>query len=231
MNALVPATNLAFSKPYIMKKMLLVPLMMVIISCNTSRITSSWKAPDAEARSYNKILVLALLNEPDRTIREKMEEQLAGDLKNLGYKAICSCDEFGPKVFEDMNEKQALDKLENSGIDAVLTVVLLDKTKERYYVPGRIYYSPYVIYHNRFWGYYRTMRDRVYVPGYYSVNTRYFWESNFYSLDGKELLYSAQSQSFEPESISGLSHEYGEMIVKDMVSKHILTNSNAKDSR
>jgi hypothetical protein len=122
-----------------------------------------------------------------------------------------------------MNEKQALDKLGNSGIDAILTIVLLDKTKERYYVPGRIYYSPYVIYYNRFWGYYRTMHDRVYVPGYYSENTKYFWESNFYALDRKELLYSAQSQSFDPGSISGLSHEYGQMIVKDMVRKSILT--------
>ncbi len=205
-----------------MKKIFLVPLMMVIISCNTSRITSSWKAPNAEARSYNKILVLALINEPDRTTREKMEEQLVEDLKELGYNAICSCDEFGPKAFEDMNEKQALDKLENSSIDAILTIVLLDKTKERYYVPGHIYYSPYVIYHSRFWGYYRTMHDRIYVPGYYSVNTRYFWESNFYSLNAKELLYSAQSQSFDPESKSGFSHEYGQMIVKDMIRNNIL---------
>lgn len=207
-----------------MKKIFLGSLILVaMISCSTSHITSSWKAPGAEAGTYNKILVLALFNEPDRSAREKMEEQLVGNLKDLGYDAICSCDEFGPKAFEDMNEKQALDKLDNSGIDAILTIVLLDKTKERYYIPGRIYYSPYVIYYNRFWGYYRTIYNRVYVPGYYSVNTKYFWESNFYSLGQKELLYSAQSQSFDPGSIPGLSQEYGQMIIKDMVKKGILT--------
>lgn len=200
-------------------------LFFIVAGCGTSsRITSSWKAGNVQPKQYNKILVLGLINEPDRTIRENMEEHLVGDLKDLGYKAVCSCDEFNPKEFENMNEKQALDKLSNSGIDAVLTIVLLDKSKEKYYVPGRVYYSPYVIYHNRFWGYYRTMYDRVYTPGYYVADTKYFWESNFYALDGKELLYSAQSQSFEPGSAQTPGHEYGQMIIKDMVKNNVLTN-------
>jgi hypothetical protein len=153
-----------------------------------------------------------------------MEQHIVGDLKDLGYNAVCSCEEFDPKAFEKMNEKQALDKLSSSGIDAVLTVVLLDKSKEKYYVPGRVYYSPYAIYHNRFYGYYRTMYERVYAPGYYETNTRYFWESNFYAINGKELVYSVQSQSFEPESVSSLSHEYGQMIIKDMVKNNILAD-------
>ena len=165
---------------------------------------------------------MGLINEPDRTIREKMEEHVVADLKALGYTAVCSCDEFNPKAFENMTEKQALDMLDKSGIDAVLTVVLLDKTKEQYYVPGRVYYSPYYIYQNRFYGYYRTMYGRVYTPGYYEENTKYFWESNFYELGNKNLLYSAQSQSFDPATAQTLAHEYGQMIVKDMVVKNVL---------
>jgi hypothetical protein len=168
-------------------------------------------------------MVLGLINGSDRTLREKMEEHIAGDLRELGYNAMCSCDEFDPKAFEDLNEKQALEKLTNSGVDAVLTIVLLDKAKERYYVPDRVYYSPYFIYHDSFWGYYRTMYDRVYGPGYYAVSTKYFWESNLYSLDGKRLLYSAQSQSFDPVSAQSLGHEYGKMIARDMVKKNVLS--------
>ncbi len=207
-----------------MKKIIAgIVLIMIIAGCGpSSQITSSWKANNIQPRQYNKIMVLGLVNSPDRTLREKMEEHIAGDLKELGYNAVCSCDEFSPKTFEDMSEKQALDKLTGSGIDAVLTVVLLDKARERYYVPERIYYSPYFIYHDSFWGYYRTMYGRVYAPGYYEVSTKYFWESNFYSLDGKQLLYSAQSQSFDPVSAQSLGHEYGQMIAKDMVKKNVL---------
>ncbi|MDP4265286.1 MAG: hypothetical protein Q8941_22360 [Bacteroidota bacterium] len=202
-----------------------IALIFFIIACNTTRITSSWKADNIQPREYKKILVLGLINEPDRTVRERMEEHMVGDLRDLGYDAVCSCDEYNPKAFENMKEQEALTKLSNSGIDAVLTVVLLDKQKERYYVPGRVYYSPYYVYHNRFWGYYSTMYGRVYSPGYYTTDTKYFWESNFYNLDkGPELLYSAQSQSFNPGSANDLSHEYAQMIVKDLAKKNILTN-------
>jgi hypothetical protein len=169
--------------------------------------------------------VLGLIRESDRSIREKMEQHLLGDLKERGYNAICACEEFGPKAFENMTEKEAISKLANSGIDAVLTIVLLDKTKEKYYVPGRVSYSPYYNYHNRFWGYYTTMYDRIYSPGYYEVSTKYFWESNLYDMDSKQLVYSVQTQSFDPSSSEILAHEYGKLIVSNMVKNKVLTQT------
>jgi len=205
-------------------KYLSIIVMFLFLSCGTSRITSTWKAENVQPRKYNKILVLGLIRESDRSTRERMEQHLLGDLKELGYNAICACEEFGPKAFENMTEKEAVSKLSNSGVDAVLTIVLLDKTKERYYVPGRVYYSPYYTYHNRFWGYYTTMYDRIYSPGYYEVNTRYFWESNFYDMDSKQLLYSVQTQSFDPSSSESLAHEYGELIINNMVKNKIFSS-------
>jgi hypothetical protein len=196
------------------------------VACSTSKITSVWKAQNVQPREYSKILVLGLINEPDRTIREKMEANLVAELKTHGYDAVCSCDEYGPKEFENMKEEEALNKLGRGGIDAVLTIVLLDKQKERYYVPEGVYYSPYAIYHNRFWGYYTTMYGRVYAADYYApvTDTKYFWESNFYSINhGQELLYSVQSRSFNPGTINALSNEYSQMIVKSMVKNGILS--------
>jgi hypothetical protein len=189
----------------------------------SSYITSSWKAENVQPKKYKKIVVLGLIRESDRSLREKMEQHLVGDLKELGYNAVCSCDEYNPKAFENMSEEQAISKLRNSGVDAVLTIVLLDKTKERYYVPGRVQYSPYYVYHDRFWGYSRTMYGRIYSEGYYTVDTKYFWESNFYDLESNQLLYSAQSQSFDPSSAESMGHEYGQMIVKNMVQKNIMS--------
>ena len=198
-------------------------IMFLSLSCGTSRITSSWKAENIQPRKYAKILVLGLVRESNRSTREMMEQHVLGDLKELGYNAVCACEEFGPKAFENMTEKEALGKLSNSGVDAVLTIVLLDKAKEKYYVPAQIYYSPYYTYHNGFWGYYTTMQTRIYSPGYYETSTKYFWESNFYDMDGKQLLYSVQTQSFDPSSLEGLAHEYGKLIIKDMVKNKILS--------
>lgn len=203
---------------------LLLAIVMLLVSCTSTRITSSWKAHDTQQKKFKKILVLGLVTEKDRALKEKMEEHIVGDLKILGYDAVCSCEEYNPKTFENMKEAEALQKLSGGGIDAVLTVVLLDKTKERYYVPGRVYYTPYNVYHRRWWGYYSTMYGRIYEPGYYAENTKYFWESNLYDLTTKELLYSAQTESFDPSSASSMAHEYGNLIVNDMVKNGVISN-------
>ena len=111
-------------------KLLLIPLFL-FASCTSSRITISWTSPDTQQKKYKKILVLGLLREKDIALRAKIEEHIVVDLRNLGYDATCSCIEYSPKTFENVNEEQAIKKLTGGGIDAVLTVVLLDKTKER----------------------------------------------------------------------------------------------------
>lgn len=195
---------------------------LLIAGCSTSHVTTSWKADGISPKKYDKILVLGLIGEPDRTIREQMEQHLAGDLKELGYNAVSAVTEYGPKAFENMTEAEAIKLLFTEQVSAVVTIVLLDKEKEKYYVPGRVRYSPYVVYQDRFWRYYSTMQDRIYAPGYYTTDTKYFWESNFYDLKDWTLLYSVQSQSFDPESTQVLAHQYGQMIVKDMVKNSVL---------
>jgi len=202
-------------------------LILLLAGCSTSRITSTWKSEDIVSKKYNKIMVLGLIREADRSIQENMENHLAGDLQALGYNAVSSLKEYGPKAFDKIDEDDAVNALKNSGIDAVLTIVLLDKAKERKYVPGNLYYSPYGYYYNRFWGYRVALYHRIYETGYYATDTRYFWESNLYDMATQKLIYSVQTQSFDPASSESMGHEYGQMIVKDMVKNNILNNSAA----
>ncbi|MFZ4771183.1 MAG: hypothetical protein ACOYLO_13455, partial [Ferruginibacter sp.] len=207
----------------IMKKILISTVLIIFfIGCSTSKITNSWKLSNMPVKKYNKIMVIGLIKNNDRDLRGKMENHLVADLAEFGYAGISSLNEFGPKSFENSKEVEVLTKLGNSAVDAVITIVLLDKQKEKYYIPGRVYYSPYIIYQRRFWGYYTTIYDRVYTPGYYREDTKYFWESNFYDIETKELLYSAQTKSFDPGSAESLAHEYGQIILNDMVKQGVL---------
>lgn len=205
-----------------MKAITAILLISLLGGCSSSRIMHSWKSDAVATGKYNKILVVGLNGDDNTAMRARMEEHLVGDLKALGYQAISSLQEYGPKALATRDEDTVLSKLKKSGVDAVITIVLLDKEKERRYVPGEIYYSPYFIYQRSFWGYYRTMYGRIYSPGYYTTSTRYFWESNLYDLTSKELLYSVQTESFDPASLEGMAHEYGRLIVKDIVKKQVL---------
>jgi hypothetical protein len=204
-------------------KFLNLALILLITGCATSKITTSWKANDITPQKYNRVLVLALINDKDRRIKERMEQHFVGDLTDLGYSAISALQMFGPKAFDSLTEKSALEKIKNSGVDAVVTIVLLDKHKENKYIPAGINYS------RDFSGYYDLRRSAVFEPGYYVSDTKYFWESNFYDMGTQQLLYSVQTESFSPKNIESMGHEYGLLIVNSMKNAKILERKKSTD--
>ncbi|MFM6995172.1 MAG: hypothetical protein ACKOWO_08675 [Sediminibacterium sp.] len=66
------------------------------------------------------------------------------------------------------------------------------------------------------------MYERIYSPGYYQTQTKYFWESNIYNLKTKQFVYSVQTESFDPDEASALAHRYGKVIINDMKQKNVL---------
>lgn len=209
-----------------MKKLQLAVFLVLAIIINgcgsTTRITSTWKAAGISADNYHKVMVLGIIREADRNVRIQMENRLLTGLKDLGYNAFSAYQVYGPQMFQNTSEQEANKQLAGDGVDAVLTVVLLDKQRERYYAPGRVVYSPYVIYQNRVWGYYRMLYTRIDEPDYYQESTRYFWESNLYDLKTNQLLFSVQTQSFDPSSVDELAKDYGQKIISTMVQNNVL---------
>ena len=195
---------------------------LLLAGCKSSYITSSWKSQKNEGANYNTILVLGLMHDKDQQLQEKIEDHMAGDLKNLGYHAITSMEKYGPNAFCEMTEKQAVDKLKNSGVDAIMTIVLVNKKIEKQFLPDTWPGNPNPPFQRGFWDYYRAVRKQIFEPGYYFENTQYFWESNLYEMAGQSLLYSVQSQSFNPDSKEEMAHEYGQVIIKDMTRKNVI---------
>lgn len=99
-----------------MKKINWLILTILFAGCSSSRITSSWTSTTVNPKKYDKVLVLAISGDPDRTYREQMEAYMTIDLKALGYNAVSSVCEYGPKAFDNMKEDEAVSEL--SAIDA-----------------------------------------------------------------------------------------------------------------
>ncbi|MGZ3873324.1 MAG: hypothetical protein ACXVJD_10420 [Mucilaginibacter sp.] len=130
-----------------------------------------------------------------------------------------------------MNEAQALTKIKNSGVDAVLTILLLKNEKVRTYVRHDVYYQPYSYYYNRFWTYRLELSSRIYRDDYYLENMKYYWESNLYDMKTQRLVYSVQTQSFDPASSESHGHEYGRLIISNMVLENVLTDRKSSNIR
>jgi len=191
--------------------------LLFLTACSNSKVTSSWKGPGSTRLAPgNKILVLGIIREKDIRLRMQMEGFLVDALKAKGYNAVSAYMLYGPKMFSNKDEESALSQLHNSNIDEVFTITLLDKARERNFQPAAMYpYSP-------FWGYYNYWYGRAYSPGYVSVDTHFFWESNLYDVSSKKLLYSVQSQSTNPSSAGSMGKDYSKAIIKNMTKAGVL---------
>lgn len=198
---------------------------LFFISCSSTKLVSSWKAEDAVTKEYHNIMVWGILTEKDSALRREMEAHLMNDLISKGYHAISSMEVYGNRAFKKFTEKEIVDEFRNTGVDAVVTIVLLNKEKEEIYVPARTVERPATSF-DQFDKYYSDIFDRIYTPGYYTSTTRYFWESNFFEVGINKHVYSVRTRSFDPSSASGQAHENGLKIIQDMQKKKVIVDLN-----
>lgn len=199
--------------------------MIILSACSSTKITSSWKQEGATIQKDHKVMVLALIPNKEGGLRAQIENEMVAELQAKGYNAISAYQSLGPDAFKNTDEKSALRQMDRQGIENVMTVVLLDKSKEKNYVPGRGYGPgfPFYPYYGRFWNYYGFMYNRVYDPGYYTVDTKYFLEGNLYDLQNNKLLYSVQTQSFDPSSTARFAVVYSKKVAKDMFKQGLIS--------
>jgi len=205
-----------------MKKMLSVLCAAILFSCQTSKITVTWTDQNVSPKKFNKILVVGILKDNDHELQSKMERHLAGDLNDIGYSAFAASDVFPSGTFIKGDTAKAIQARNSKGFDAVLTIVLLNKEKEKYYIPGRVIHTPYAPYHDRLDLYYYTMYDRIQTEGYYESATKIFWESHFYDRNSKKMVYSSQTESFDTGSKESLAHYYGVLLANNLVKSRVL---------
>ncbi|NSL89400.1 hypothetical protein [Chitinophaga solisilvae] len=197
--------------------------MVAMTACTSTKLTSSWRANDApQIQKDNKVMVMALVPARDRSLRSQMENFTVNELRRKGYNAVSALQEYGPQQFGKLGEKQAVDRLKGSNVNQVLTIVMVDKARERNFVPGNMY-SPYGYY--GFWPYYSRWYSNIYSPGYYTYNTNYQWEGNLYDISSGQLLYSVQSRSFDPPSTERMAVLFAQQVVKDMGKQQILARN------
>ena len=210
-----------------MKKMIIIMMLPVALlsACTSAKITSSWRsAAISKPPVVKKVLVLALINQKDRSLQEAMEKEMRARLSDLGYNSYSALSLYGPKVFDGMSEKAVLDSMRNFGFDAVITIVLLNKRRERRYIQPQSHHM------SGFWDYYDLRYNRIDDPGYYVTDTKYFWEANLYEMAGRQLLYSAQTRSFEYDTKKAMARDYSNLLISDMMKKKIIQSLKQDES-
>ena len=195
------------------------PLLIAIItSCGPSqRITNSWINPEARSKGpYESIFVMVLSQSIGNSF--SIEDHMASLLASRGRKAVVSSAVFPPgiSISEDFTREQMADAIRKTGCDAVFVIALLDVRSVETYHPGTAYYPMNYGMYGSYYGSYNHYYPQVYSPGYYSTDKTYYIESNFYDLEADQLLWSIQSEAYNPTSIDSWFNKYSYDMLKEL---------------
>ncbi len=201
--------------------------LLLVGACGTSTmITSSWRKPAATANNYDNIFIAALTS--NIPAKQRVEEGLKQILEQKGLKVEKSTDVFPPDFSNQTGQKHELilSRIRSTGADGILTIALLKQETETHWVPGSGYWNPGVRfgYYNTFWGYYNNWYPQIYSPGYYDEQKVYYLETNLYNARTEQLIWAAQSKTYDPVNLDSFLKGYVQSIVDQMKKDGLITS-------
>jgi hypothetical protein len=192
-------------------------IVVCICSCNSTKISTSWKANNKQVNidKLGRVLVVALFKNEESS--HYAEDQM---VKFLRGKGIVSYQFLHDNTYKN-SEQNIKQKTSEGGFDGAITMRLIDVVKEPIYNPNQessvpLYYQNFSGYYYRSWGYYTT-------PNYYSMSKTYVIETNVYSLKQNKIIWSGTTTTVDPNGVDKMTKEIAKVVYKRMLSEGFIS--------
>ena len=170
-----------------------------VTSHNTDVTSSSRVKGHAPGDHVNKVLVIALVDQPN--IRTAVEGRLVAALQERKVEATASLPVLGADYGKGKDRKEMAADIAARGYESALVVTLIDVKEEMHYTQGGMNYAPDIAVQGAMGQTFYVRQSAVYEPGYFSNDKKYFLESNLYQLDPEKLLWSAKTTTVNPADL------------------------------
>ena len=200
------------------RPLLAVSVALLLSSCANTKISQSWVEPDNK-RSYNDLLIIGIAESQQN--RRAFESHFVEELRANGTEAEASYKLIpGSKELNRQTVEKAIDGME---IDGVIVTHLVAVDEETIYRPSMDYMPMYGGgYYGGLYSYYPHVNTYVSRPGYYTTHETYTLETNLYDVESEELVWSARSRTFSPESVSEVINDLTKLLIKDLKEKNLI---------
>jgi hypothetical protein len=185
----------------------------LVDSCATNDIVRDWNSTEEPKQNIESIMIMGLVNQV--SLRSDTEYEMADAARKTGLKPTISMTMFPPQFGKPFDDTERIkERLQERGIDAILTVAIIDIKAERYVGPEKTYVP--LVYYDRFTNYYYRTEAVVYKPGYFTLQTRYFLETNLYEVKSGKLIWSGRSYAFDPQDFESFLPKYAKRLFKEL---------------
>jgi hypothetical protein len=192
-----------------------------VANAAAAKLLVSWKNPAYCGQKPHRVLILGMSGNPE--VRADFEDDLSAAIASDGLEAIPGNTIFFRPHSGELDREYLEGQIRDFKIDAVLVSRLVKVDKTITNIPGYSYVVPYA-YYRSFYGYYGTVYQQVYSPGYLRADTAVRVETNFYSatLPNGELIWTGTSDSFNPKSAQKAIDGIVKLIVKELKKQGVL---------
>ena len=181
-------------------------------ACGTqTQIETTWSLPDSQGKVFHKLAVIGILRNPDETTG--FESAVTKRFIAAGVQTIPGFSFLRGET--KLSQAEMENRVRATGADGVLLFKLIAEDESETYVPPTTYvttgaehpewwsdpywgyYTPYS-YH--YWGYWYPAVQVVTEPGYWETHTTYRVETTLYRVVDSKLVWTANSDTYDPTS-------------------------------
>lgn len=208
------------TKARLSKSLICLIAVFALAGCSktTTSIPLSWRNPAVEHAVFEKLLVIGV-GENDGA-RRLFEDTFAKRLAEQGTSAQASWGLLPQST--QLPEAQIRSAIEGGNFDGVLISRLLSVDQNEEYVPPSTHSVPTSYYGYGYYGYYGASYAVVHEPGYFKTNTVFRLETNLYSVANSDLVWSGQSETLNPESLTDVIDSMTAAVAKKLKAEKLL---------
>ena len=190
---------------------------LFLISCSTTKLTSTWTDPQYRGSQYSHLLVIGVAEQED--IRRSFEERFVERLEANGIKAVESSSVMSKD--QKIDKETILAVVEKTGVDGVLLTYLVAVKEKEVASPGPTY-SRADDYHGGTIPDLSSAYDYRSGSQYYTTRVKVRLETNLYDAKTEQKVWSARSRTLNPKSDTALMDSVIDALVKDLKKKKLL---------
>lgn len=191
----------------------LFPALVLLAACGTpTRIPTVWRNPDFGGGPFRNLFVIGVAESESN--RRLFEDRFAAALSRGEASASVSYRRL-PET-DKLSEARIRAALGDGGHDAVVVTRLLGIAEESQYVP------PETHVYRGYYGYYGHSWDIVHEPGYTITRTVVRLETNLYDVPSGELVWSGQSETFDPSSVADAIESVTEAVAAKLTAEGLI---------
>jgi hypothetical protein len=208
------------TKSQLSKLFIFLVAVSALAACSKTKtsIPLSWRNPSVEHTVFKKLLVIGI-GEDDGG-RRLFEDTFAKALAEQGASAQASWGLL-PQTTQ-LTEEQIRGAIEGGNFDGVLITRLLSVDQNQQYVPPSTYTVPTSYHGYGYYGYYGSSYSVVHEPGYFKTNTVFRLETNLYSVANSDLVWSGQSETLNPESLTDVIDSMTAAVAKKLKEEKLI---------